>query len=83
MRRIIVRYKCTCMIQEASVSVAARRKDEDIEKWMSHLQAALTVDHRDRFPFCTSEKLEYAKIPFEENKPIGAAEDAGQDSSAE
>lgn len=64
-------YKCKCMKSEATLEVADRREDEQIEDWMQHVQMAISVDHRKRNALCTADKMEYAKIPVEKDLPIG------------
>lgn len=70
LNKIEVRYKCSCMKEEAKVLVPYRRDDENVIEWMDRcVQPSLYLDHRERSPLCKAETMEYAKLPAPENAP--------------
>lgn len=65
-------YKCSCMNKETTINVPNRREGVDILEWMEIVQICMGFDHRSLSPHCRAGKVEYAKIPIDENMPIGA-----------
>jgi hypothetical protein len=64
---ITIFYRCTCMAEEAVITVPSRRETEDIIQWMDNVVApALYLDHRGRSPKCSEATMEYLKIPLPE-----------------
>lgn len=64
-----VRYKCACNPLEQTVSVPARRPDEDIKAWMDLCMGpALYLHHRRNSPTCEATNTEYVKIPYEDER---------------
>lgn len=72
MRWIEIKYKCRCLKDEVSFQIRERLDDEDIMRYMNHVQHAIGVDHNNRSPLCISTTLEYAKIPVQGEKIGGA-----------
>ena len=72
MRWIEIKYKCRCMLKERDVLVVARSSGEDILDFMERMQKSIGKDHRQQSPFCQATKMEYAKIPIEDDE-IGSA----------
>jgi len=68
-----IRYKCSCMQDEVTFSVTARRKHQDIKDWMeNYVTPQLTKDHAKRSPLCRSTTVEYLKLPVpEDGRAIG------------
>ena len=67
------RYKCQCMHEEAIVMVKERTADQDVIEWIDFVvRPALGKDHDHRSPLCRAAKVEYLKIPFDDDKPIGS-----------
>lgn len=72
-----IHYKCSCMQDEGSFDMPARRFNEDIERFMERMQKWLGDDHSHRSPFCRATKTEYVKIAVPEGRAIGSSpEDA-------
>jgi hypothetical protein len=70
-------YKCSCMPRERAFYVRERLPNESIIDFMDKaVRPALSIDHRSRSPLCAATRLEYLKMPVDENKPIGAAKTA-------
>jgi hypothetical protein len=70
---IELRYKCGCMSEETTLMVRERRAHEDIIRWMDFVvRPALGIDHQKRSPLCRADKVEYLKVPVEDEKPIGS-----------
>lgn len=68
---VVVRYKCRCMTEEASVDVRYRGEHEDVKDWIVVvMSAALIEDHKRRSPLCRSTTMEYVKVPMPENSPM-------------
>ena len=64
---IEVKYKCRCMKDEAGVFVVPRDPNRDVVQWIDGpVMAAITYDHTTRSPFCRAEKLDYLKLPLDE-----------------
>lgn len=73
----IMIYKCTCMKEEISFEMPARRFNEDVTDFLERVRKWLGDDHSQRSPFCRSEKVEYLKMAVPEGRPIGSSpEDA-------
>lgn len=68
-----VRYKCSCMQDEGTFEMPARRFNEDISDFMTRMQKWLGEDHSLRSPFCQATKTEYVKIAVPEGRPIGSS----------
>jgi hypothetical protein len=68
---MIVLYKCSCHASEREVCVPDRVPDTDILEWMEIVQGCIGYDHKARSPHCRASKVEYAKIPIEEDQSIG------------
>lgn len=71
-------YKCTCMKEEVTFEMPARRFNEDVADFMERVQKWLGEDHSQRSPFCRATAVEYLKMPVpEDGRPIGSSpEDA-------
>jgi hypothetical protein len=66
-----VRYRCTCMKEEAALKVPYRRDGEDVGAWMRLVvTAAIYLDHRLRSPACCASAAQYVKIYLPENAPF-------------
>lgn len=61
---LIAKWKCRCLAKEVEISLRPRGPIEDISVWMEDIREAVTIDHRERSPLCSSEMLEYLKIPL-------------------
>lgn len=69
---IEIRYKCRCMSSEVELMVRERTGSENVVEWMETVvRPALGEDHQKRSPLCVSNAVDYLKIPFDENVPIG------------
>lgn len=69
---IELRYKCHCMPSEVDLMVRERTASEGVVEWMESVaRPALTDDHQRRSPLCMSNAVEYLKIPFDNDVPIG------------
>lgn len=68
---MIIQYKCTCMPTEVDLRVPERKTGEDIKSFMDNMSVAISKDHSTRSPLCTRTTMEYAKVPMDDNKPIG------------
>jgi hypothetical protein len=69
---IEIHYKCHCMPSEVSLLVRERTAEESVVEWMESVaRPALGVDHATRSPLCMSSKMEYLKIPVDDDTPIG------------
>ena len=68
-----IRYKCSCMQNEGSFDMPARRFNEDILDFMERLKKWVGDDHSQRSPFCRSRACEYVKVPAPEDRPIGSS----------
>lgn len=73
MKHIQIPFKCRCMTEEAIAYVRERRCGENISDWLREVQYALGRSHAMISPECKADKLEHAKIPLGDNKPIGEA----------
>lgn len=63
-----IKYKCRCMVKEREIEVRPRRHDEHILLWMGlAVQTTIGGDHAVASPHCYREKMEYVKIPTDEN----------------
>jgi hypothetical protein len=69
-----IRYKCSCMQDEAAFDMPARRFNEDTIDFMGRVTKWLSDVHSQRSPFCRTSKCEYVKIPVpEDGRPIGSS----------
>ena len=58
-----VRYKCRCMLVEASVDVPERGPTEDVVHYVTQtMGGVISADHFQRNPYCRAREMEYAKI---------------------
>lgn len=67
-------YKCReCMTQERKLNVRSRAGNEDVRTWMDSCVNAISRDHASQSPHCTSQTMEYLKIPVgnDESAHIG------------
>lgn len=71
---IEIKYKCQCMKEEVALQVIPRDVNRDIVEWMREIvQPAIGYDHKTRSPKCHRAKMEYAKIPMDEQSgSVGA-----------
>lgn len=60
---IEIRYKCTCLKEEAALWLKPRGDSEDVTVFMGRVRDGITADHRLRSPLCLASKMEYAKVP--------------------
>lgn len=76
--KINVRYKCSCMQDEATISITARRKHQDIGDWMENfVKPELTKDHAKRSPLCRSTSIEYLKLSApEDGRVVGESKES-------
>lgn len=73
-KELTVKYKCACMQDEGSLTMKARRHGEDIDDFMGRLQRELGRDHAARNPLCRADKVEFVKVPLdEESGQVGGA----------
>jgi hypothetical protein len=72
MKWIEIVYKCHCMSVERSLHIKARYKDEEILDFMERVRSSIGLDHHSRSPICAATKMEYAKVPIEDNEIGGA-----------
>jgi len=61
---IQVLYKCVCDPAERTITLMARRDDEDIMDWMKKLTQALSDDHAFKSPLCPSRTMTFVKVPI-------------------
>lgn len=66
------KYKCTCHKDERVFLIPERGVAEDISEFMHRAKVGLTKDHREKSSFCMATKVEYLKIPFNDDKVGGA-----------
>jgi len=65
---IQVKYSCrNCGIDDATVTIAHRKDNEDIKTWMNETARYIYIDHYKRSPNCTS--LVDVKIPLPRDVP--------------
>lgn len=71
---IEIKYKCRCMKAEAAVFVVPRDPARNVVEWIEGpVMSAVGYDHTTRSPFCRAEKLDYLKLPVnEQSQAIGA-----------
>lgn len=63
-----IKYKCRCMDNEREIAVRSRQHDEDLLLWMGVVvQTTISGDHAVASPYCLCEKMQYVKIPTDEN----------------
>jgi hypothetical protein len=75
-KMVTIHYKCSCMQDEGSFEMPARRFNEDTADFIARLQKWLGEDHSQRSPFCRAAKTEYVKIPtLGEDRPIGSSKE--------
>jgi hypothetical protein len=75
-KMVAIQYKCSCMKEEATFEMPARRFNEDISDFMERMQKWLGQDHSERSPFCRATKTEYVKIAVPESgAPIGSSKE--------
>jgi len=68
-----IAYKCSCMQDEGSFEMPARRFNEDTSDFLERMRRWLGDDHAQRSPFCRASKTEYVKIVMpEDGRPIGS-----------
>ena len=70
-KMVAVRYKCSCMKEEAIFDMPERRPDEDAAAFMARVQKWLGEDHQLRSPFCMSGTAEYVKFKIAGDGRIG------------
>lgn len=63
------KVKCKCTDGEIMLPMRERLDSEDIRDYMGYIQNKIGAWHSKRM--CSETKLEYLKIPLEEDKPIG------------
>lgn len=73
---MLIRYKCRCMKDEREIVVTDRVKGSDIGAWMQLVVTpSLTYDHGAISRNCYQGKMEYTKIPLnEETGEVGVQE---------
>lgn len=62
---IAVVYSCAaCCCFDVSVDVRARVIGEELGPWFATLAETISEDHRLRSPRCTSERMDYVRVPL-------------------
>lgn len=71
---IEVRYKCSCLQDERKVMVKERTSGQNVVEWVEEVAlVAISCNHAELSPLCVSTRMEYIKIPADEQLPIGVA----------
>ena len=74
-RWIGIKYKCSCMRQEATLAISERSVVEDISEFMDRVAITVSRDHSTRSPLCVARQMEYAKVPIDaQTGAVGGAE---------
>ena len=72
---IEIRWKCRCLLKEASLRIEARTAGQGVVEWMDEVvRPLLTTAHQRRSPMCSSDRLTYLKIPTPDNAPFLGAQ---------
>lgn len=69
---IDVVYKCKCFDKEHHFMLPERAADENVVDFMGRVQRGLSTAHAAISPKCQEAAMEYVKIPYKDDKPLGA-----------
>lgn len=71
---ITVQYRCACFApgQERLLDVTERNPEQDVVAWMKQVQEAVGCDHASVSPLCARPAMEYLKVPFDNDVPVGS-----------
>jgi hypothetical protein len=69
-KQVYIPFKCECMQDEGMLALPERGDGEDILVFMNRIRAVLSEEHTRRSPQCHSPKVEYIKIPMDEQKDV-------------